>query len=589
MQKNRNRNRNRNRRSKMILLGLLTILFISISMITALAADQGKITAIVVKGNENISKDLIISQIASNLGDLFSKDNIEKDVNAIYELGYFKNINVKLEAFRDGYKVIFVLEEYLPVDEIIIEGSTTVTVEEMRDVMVLTEGQIFSQKILKNDLKRVSQIYKDRGFLLINIKDVKFDNEGKLWITIAEGMLEKIVIEGNEKTKEKVITREINIHPGDLFDFNIVKKSLQKIYNLGFFEDVTMRLDPGSEDDSVILVIKVIEKNTGKFGVGAGYNSEEGLIGFTSYEENNLFGGGQKIEAEIEIGTRTTYKLSFLEPWVGGTPTSLGFEVYDSMFYKEDKEDDVIIGEYDEEKLGGRLIFGRKIGDSIKLGLEAKTQRVSYDLITGVLPEDTNEGLTNSITPSITYDTRDDVFDPTSGMYHSLSMEKAGGFMGGDYNFTKYNLTLRAYISTDFIGDISNVRSINKITEKLSEGVLAFRAMGGIADTDLPSFTKYEIGGMATLRGYDLGEFSGDTSLVFNAEYRFPISDNFQAVVFADWGQAWDYGESIDFEDLKFGRGVGVRFDTPLGAIRLDYGIGESGVGKTYFSIGHTF
>ena len=589
MQKNRNRNRNRNRRSKMILLGLLTILFISISMITALAADQGKITAIVVKGNENISKDLIISQIASNLGDLFSKDNIEKDVNAIYELGYFKNINVKLEAFRDGYKVIFVLEEYLPVDEIIIEGSSTVTVEEMRDVMVLTEGQIFSQKILKNDLKRVSQIYKDRGFLLINIKDVKFDNEGKLWITIAEGMLEKIVIEGNEKTKEKVITREINIHPGDLFDFNIVKKSLQKIYNLGFFEDVTMRLDPGSEDDSVILVIKVIEKNTGKFGVGAGYNSEEGLIGFTSYEENNLFGGGQKIEAEIEIGTRTTYKLSFLEPWVGGTPISLGFEVHDSLFHKEDKEDDVIIGEYDEEKLGGRLIFGRKIGDSIKLGLEAKTQRVSYDLITGVLPEDTNEGLTNSITPSITYDTRDDVFDPTSGMYHSLSMEKAGGFMGGDYNFTKYNLTLRAYISTDFIGDISNVRSINKITEKLSEGVLAFRAMGGIADTDLPSFTKYEIGGMATLRGYDLGEFSGDTSLVFNAEYRFPISDNFQAVVFADWGQAWDYGESIDFEDLKFGRGVGVRFDTPLGAIRLDYGIGESGVGKTYFSIGHTF
>ena len=589
MQKNRNRNRNRNRRSKMILLGLLTILFISISMITALAADQGKITAIVVKGNENISKDLIISQIASNLGDLFSKDNIEKDVNAIYELGYFKNINVKLEAFRDGYKVIFVLEEYLPVDEIIIEGSTTVTVEEMRDVMVLTEGQIFSQKILKNDLKRVSQIYKDRGFLLINIKDVKFDNEGKLWITIAEGMLEKIVIEGNEKTKEKVITREINIHPGDLFDFNIVKKSLQKIYNLGFFEDVTMRLDPGSEDDSVILVIKVIEKNTGKFGVGAGYNSEEGLIGFTSYEENNLFGGGQKIEAEIEIGTRTTYKLSFLEPWVGGTPTSLGFEVYDSMLHKEDKEDDVIIGEYDEEKLGGRLIFGRKIGDSIKLGLEAKTQRVSYDLITGVLPEDTNEGLTNSITPSITYDTRDDVFDPTSGMYHSLSMEKAGGFMGGDYNFTKYNLTLRAYISTDFIGDISNVRSINKITEKLSEGVLAFRAMGGIADTDLPSFTKYEIGGMANLRGYDLGEFSGDKSLVFNAEYRFPLSDNFQAVLFADWGQAWDYGEIIDFEDLKFGRGVGVRFDTPLGPIRLDYGIGESGVGKTYFSIGHTF
>jgi len=350
-----------------------------------------------------------------------------------------------------------------------------------------------------------------------------------------------------------------------------------------------MRLDPGSEDDSVILVIKVIEKNTGKFGVGAGYNSEDGLLGFTSYEENNLFGGGQKIEVNIEIGNRTTYKLAFLEPWLGGTPNSLGFEVYNSILNTEDEEDDVLIGEYDEEKLGGRLIFGRKIGDSYKLGLEVKTEKVSYELISGILPDDTNEGLTNSIKPSITYDTRDDVFDPTSGMYHSLSMEKAGGFMGGDYNFTKYNLTLRTYISTDFIIDFLDITNSSKLTDTIEQGVLAFRAMGGLADTNLPSFTKYNVGGMGTVRGYDFNEFSGDKSLVFNAEYRFPLAENFQAVVFADWGQAWDYGESIDFKDLKFGRGVGVRFDTPLGPIRLDYGIGESGVGKTYLSIGHTF
>jgi len=113
--------------------------------------------------------------------------------------------------------------------------------------------------------------------------------------------------------------------------------------------------------------------------------------------------------------------------------------------------------------------------------------------------------------------------------------------------------------------------------------------MGGMADTDLPSFAAYQVGGMNTIRGYDFGEFSGDKSLVFNVEYRFPLAENFQAVLFADWGQAWDYEESINFEDLKFGRGVGVRFDTPLGPIRLDYGISEEGIGQTYFSIGHTF
>lgn len=572
-----------------LLTGFLTLIFIWVGLNMVEAENQGKITAIVVEGNENISKDLIISQITSNLGDVFSKESIEKDVKAIYELGYFKDVRVKLESFREGYKVVFVVVENLAVKEINITGNTVVSKEEMREVMILQEGQIFSQKILKNDLTRISQLYKDRGYLLINIKDINFDEEGKLWINISEGRLEKIVIEGNDKTKEKVITREINIKPGDLFDFEKVKKSLQKIYNLGYFEDVTMKLEPGSEEDVVVLVIKVIEKNTGKFGIGAGYNSEEGLMGFASIEEMNLFGGGQKVGAKLELGGRTTYKVSFLEPWLANTPTSLGFDVYDTTTNQEDKEGEEVIAEYDEIKLGGRLIFGRKISDSINLGLELKTERVNYDLISGALPEDTNEGLTNSLMPTFTYDTRDNVFDPTSGWYSSLSIEKAGGFLRGDYNFTKYNLTLRTYLSTDFFKDIFNIGSLKKITDNLSKGVLAFRAMGGMADTDLPSFAEYQVGGMDTVRGYDLGEFSGDKSLVFNAEYRFPLAENFQAVLFVDWGQAWDIEESIDIADLKFGRGVGVRFDTPIGPIRLDYGINEEGIGKTYFSIGHTF
>jgi len=122
-------------------------------MVPVFAAGQGKITAIVLQGNENISKDLIISQIASNLGDVFSKESIEKDVKAISELGYFKDISIKLEPFRDGYKVLFIMTEYPSIQEINISGNTVVTIEEMRKVMILTEGQIFSQKILKNVFK----------------------------------------------------------------------------------------------------------------------------------------------------------------------------------------------------------------------------------------------------------------------------------------------------------------------------------------------------------------------------------------------------------------------------------------------------
>jgi len=572
--------------------GILTLIFIlsSLSLAQAQVNNQGKITAIVVQGNENISKDLIISQISSNLGDVFSKENIEKDMKAVYDLGYFEDVRIKLESFRDGYKVVFVVVENLPIKEISIEGNTVVSEEEMREAMVLQEGQIFCQKILKNDLDRISQLYKDRGYLLINIKDINFDEEGKLWIKISEGRLGKIVIEGNDKTKEKVIVREINIKPGDLFNFEKVKKSLQKIYNLGYFEDVSMKLEPGAEEGSVVLIVKVIEKNTGKFGIGAGYNSEEGLMGFTSYEENNLFGGGQKLEAKIELGGRTTYKIAFLEPWLADTPTSFGFEVYDTVQKEEEKEEGEIISEYEEERLGGKLIFGRKISDAVNLGIEFKTEKVTYDLISGSsLPDNSNEGQTNSLTPTFTYDTRDNVFNPTYGLYGNFSLEKAGGFLGGDYDFTKYNLTLSTYFSTKITEGVINIGSIKNIADKISQGVLAFRVKGGFANSVLPSFAKYKVGGMNTVRGYDSGEFSGDKSLVFNAEYRLPLAKNFQAVLFTDWGQAWDYEESINLADLKFGKGMGVRFDTPIGPIRLDYGIDEEGIGQTYFSIGHTF
>lgn len=580
------------KRSKWYLLCLILIaLFIvsSADMVFAQTNNQGKVTAIVVEGNENVSKELIISQIASNLGDVFSKENLERDMKAIYDLGYFQDVRIKLESFRNGYKVVFIVVENPILKEIHFAGNSVVSEEEMKEVMIVREGQILSHKILKNDLERISQLYKESGYLLIDFAEVDFDKEGILRIQVIEGRLGRVAVEGNDKTKEKVITREITIKPGDLFNFEKAKKSLQNIYNLGFFDDVSMRLEPGAEPESVVMVIKVIEKETGKIGIGVGYNTEEGLMGFAEYSEANLFGGGQKLEAELEIGGRTTYKLYFLEPWFANTPTSVGVEAYDKIIKRENKEGSTVIGEYELERLGGRLIFGRKIGESFNLGLELKSERATYESISGVLPEDINEGWTNTITPALSYDTRDNVFEPTSGWFHSISIEKAGDFLGGDYEYTKYNLTLRAYISTKFIADIFDSRNLENITSNLSKGVLALRAAGGIADTSLPSFAEYQVGGMNTLRGYDFNEFSGDKSLVFNIEYRIPLTDSFQAVIFADWGQAWDYTEAFNLEDLKFGRGLGFRYETPLGPIRFDYGINEEGEGKSYFSIGHTF
>jgi len=575
---------------RFFLWGILILLFIgsSISIIVeAQTENQGKITAIVVEGNENISKDLILSQVASNLGDLFSKENIERDMKAIYDLGYFEDVQVRLEPFRDGYKVVFTVVENLPIREINIQGNTAVSVEEMREVMILREGQVFCHKILKNDLDRIAQLYKDKGFLLANVQEINFDDQGRLSITLSEGVIEEVLITGNEKTKEKVIRREIKVEPGDIFDFNLVKESLQNIYNLGFFEDVTMKLAPGSKSNLVILTIEVVEKSTGVLGGGIGYGFGEGLFGYLSIAETNLFGGGQSLKAEIEVGAgkTTTYRLSFNEPWLADTPTFLGLSVYNSIYDKKEVVEG-IDSEYEEHLKGAKLTLGRRFENGVRVGADLETKDVAYELVSGNLPTDISEGLSNTISPFMVYDTRDDVFNPTEGWYLTFSTQFSGGALGGEYDYQKYDLALRTYIATDIFEEKEEESTL---THTINEGVLALRAMGGYSASPLPSFDRYEIGGVATIRGYDYKEFSGDKMLVLNAEYRFPLAENFQGAIFTDWGNAWDYGESINIADLKYGIGAGVRFDTPLGAIRIDYGVGEDREGQFYFSIGQIF
>lgn len=570
----------------MLVVAQLLLLFLLYPN-SSLAQNNGRITAIVVRGNENIETSLIVSQISSNIGDLFSKDNVQTDMAVIFELGYFQDVQVKLEPFRDGYRVVFEVVENSFIEEIIIEGSTILEEQEIKDVMVLREGQVFSQKILKNDLDRISQLYRDKGLILAQMEEVNFDQKtGILRIKLVEGRIEEIKITGNEKTVDNVIRREIEIEPGELFDFDRVRSTLQDVYNLGFFEDVSMKLEPGSEEDLIVLVIEVIEKSTGLLGGGGGYSSGEGLFAYASIKEANLFGRGQSIEAKLEIGTRTTYSISFYEPWLANTPTFLGIEAYDT-FATKDESIDGIDSEYEIERLGGKLSFGREFENDIKVGLELKTEEATYDLVSGKLPEDIQEGLTNSIRPILIYDTRDDRFNPTEGWYATASIQSAGGILGGDYTYRKYDLDLRTYLSTDVFDDED--RDDTRITDTINDGVLAMRAIAGFGDSELPSFAKYEIGGLGTVRGYDYKEFEGDTSLVFNVEYRFPLSDNLQGVVFVDWGNAWGFNESISIADLKFGKGFGIRFDTVLGPISIDYGIGEDQEGQTYFSIGHSF
>ena len=209
----------------------LLILLMLFSITTFAQNNGGRITAIVVRGNDNVDTKFVVSMISSNIGDLFSKDKVQSDMKAIFDLGYFQDVQVKLEPFRDGYRVVFQVKENALIKDIVVEGSTILKEQETKDVMVLREGQVFSQKILQNDLDRISQLYKDKGLILAQLEEFDFDqNSGVLLIKLAEGVIEEIKISGNEKTVDRVIKRELDIEPGELFDFSNVVLACSNVW-----------------------------------------------------------------------------------------------------------------------------------------------------------------------------------------------------------------------------------------------------------------------------------------------------------------------------------------------------------------------
>ncbi|MCX7729722.1 MAG: BamA/TamA family outer membrane protein [Candidatus Caldatribacterium sp.] len=551
------------------LLGLGVLLGMLLFGLNLWAQEVGlPVVAIRVEGNTHINTQLILSAVSLSLKEPFDPQKVEQDVKSIYDLGYFAKVWVETKRYPDGIEVIYKVEELPVIQGINIQGNTVLSTEEIRQAMIIAPGQVMNWHIFQRDLERIKALYSNRGFLMTAVENIRFDEQGVLHFTIKEGIVERVEFEGLQKTKEYVLRRELTFTPPIVFDFAKIKESMRAIYNLGFFEDITMKLEPGSDRDHVIVKVKVVEKATGEAGIGIGYNSEKGWLGFVRYQESNFGGNAQKLELRYEFGARTLYRISFEEPWLFGEPIFFGVALYDKVEKKKHWVDREVVGEYEEERLGGQVALGGRFGDAWQWRIQYKSEDVTITPLEGEPPR--GDGKTNSLAPTIVYDTRDDVFNPREGWYCTLQVEFAGGFLGGDYNYTKYVLDARNYINAG------------------ENAVLALRLLGGIADRELPSFEKFSVGGVNTLRGYDLYEFQGEKMLVANLEYRLEVAKNTQLVIFGDAGYAWDLDEPVHLDDVKIGYGVGLRFDTPVGPIRLDYGIGESG-SQTYVSIGQTF
>lgn len=556
------------------------------------------LTKISIEGNEGVPAEDILKVTYSKPGLPLTEEDISRDMQAIYGMGWFYDIRPSFQLVPEGVQVTYHVLENPKFDHLEVTGNTKVSTEKIRQIVNLPKGKIVNIRDSNKKLGFVEEQYKRDGYILARITDVRFLPDGILAITINEGIVEDFKVKGNVKTKDKVILREIRLKKGEPFNSTLARRSLNRIQNLGFFEDVNMKLNPGRQPNAVEMEIDVVEMNTGTFGIGAGYSDADGFVGMVSVGDKNFRGTGDSIMLRWEFGgeDNKNYEISYRKPWLDKKETSLGVTLYDftNEYADYDRKGDEI-ARYDKKRVGQEVTLGRPQGEFVRHSVTLKHREDKYKKpingyntqyyepsfdykyyemfhkwTTAEERRDQNFGTTNSITYTRVYDSRDNIYDPHAGKRNSYSFEWAG--LGGDFKFEKISVDYRYYLPLP------------------KNRVLAFDLAAGYAWGDMPLSQRFSVGGADTLRGYKDDQFRGNSMLRGTAEYRFPIRNKVQGVVFYDIGYAWDKRDQSNFDLslMESGYGLGLRINSPLGPIKLDWGKGKQR-SRFHFSFGGQF
>lgn len=528
--------------------------------------------------SDDIMETIKLAQV-SKPGDICSIGLLSEDASNIYGTGYFYDLYPTFESVPEGVIITYHLFETPILTSVELDGNTEIEpTDKLLAKMQLKQGDRLNRFALKEDVRALQKQYIKDGYVMAKIRDMEVGDDGKLVIKINEGILEGFKIKGLKKTKEKVILRELRPKVGKPLNKNDVVRSYQRLTNLDFFESVDVKPIAGVEPNACVLEVDVTEKNTGVFGVGAGYSSSDGFVGMISLGDRNFRGTGDSINVTLTKSSTDTsakgYIFSYRRPWLDSKETAGIFKIYNRTFeYNEYDENGDFVEEFMRKNVGFELGFSRPQSEYTSNSITFRNKDDKYqkyksgtDRSTNTTWKEDNFGLTRSILMQHITDTRDNYIYPTEGYKSTLGYEYAG--LGGDFSYHKFTI------------DGSTFRKVGR------NQILVFHGSYGHSTDDLPTVSKFMLGGQDTIRGYRDDMFRGNSMVLGNIEYRFPLSKNFKAALFTDFGSAWDTGWTPS--KLHGSYGVGVMLDSPLGLIRVDIGHGSQG-NRVHFNVGGTF
>ena len=545
----------------------------------------------------------IFSWLSSTSG-LLQKDLLQEDrqrIVSFYQDHGFLEVKVSepeitVDDTAKGLRVVIQIDEGLQfrLGTMAQQGDDFLSLEQIKGIIGLNEGDIFRRSAFSKGLYEINQRYASRGYAFVKLDYTTKLNPATLTIDVIfiidrgpEARFGRITISGNVSTRDKVVRRELTFSEGDIFNSTALARSRQKVNNLGFFESVELVPRP-TGDNLVDIDIVVKERLTGAITFGIGYSSEDKITGQLRISENNLFGRGHTLALTFEKSpVRANYSLSFNEPSLFDSPWSFGFSIYDMM-----REYD----EYHRKSIGGQMTFGRSLGEYIRSYVRLKHETVTVSDVkptaSSYIKDQRGEKTTDSVRLSVVRDTRDNYMNPTRGNRSSVAGEYAGGILGGDNYFTKFELEHSTYMPlfANLVGmvhgEYGSIRGFGteQATDLLGRNVYDANGKPVMVDREPPIYEKFYLGGILTLRGFPYREVgpkdeNGDPKgglkeLFFNAEVIVPVApaQGFNLVVFYDTGNAWDEGQPVDLGDLRQSVGAGIRWMSPMGPFRLEWG-----------------